>query len=278
MRVRQAAWAGQFYPAGREQLSQMLDSYFKMATPVDKNGKVMGLIAPHAGYTFSGRTAATAYRQLETNDYNTVVVLAPSHTVYINGASVYSGDAYATPFGEIPVDKPAANALEAAASNIHLGEIGHELDGDRAEHSLEVQLPFLQKSLSEFQLLPIVFHDYSWNNCRQLAKALKQTLDPEQTLLVASSDLYHGHSYDECLQQDEATLNSVEQDSPETFCYGANSGEFMACGAGPITVLKMVAEEWNAGQPRVLEHTNSADVTGSRAGYVVGYAAAIAVR
>ena len=203
---------------------------------------------------------------------------APSHSVYISGASVYSGDAYVTPLGDAPVDKSAAKALEAAASNIHLGEIGHELDGDRAEHSLEVQLPFIQTALREFRLLPIVFHDYGWNNCQQLAKAITDTLDPESTLIVASSDLYHGQSYEECTSRDEATLNSVEQDSPETFCYGAASGEFMACGAGPITVLKIIAGKWNASQPRVLEHTNSADVTGSRAGYVVGYASAIAVR
>lgn len=277
MRIRHAAWAGQFYPAEPDQLSHMLDSYIEAAEFVEPDGRVVGVMAPHAGYTFSGRTAATAYKHLVGSEYKTIVVLAPSHATFINGASVYSGDAYQTPLGEIAVDKTIAQALESAAPNIHLGEAGHELDGDRAEHSLEVQLPFLQFVLGEFQLVPIVFHDYSWSNCRQLGKALAQILDADSTLLVASSDLYHGQSYEECQRQDEATLHSIENDTPETFCYGANSGEFMACGAGPIAVLKIVADEWNAQQPRVVTHTTSADVTGSRGGYVVGYAAAIVV-
>ncbi|MBN1558931.1 AmmeMemoRadiSam system protein B [candidate division KSB1 bacterium] len=277
MNIRHAAWADQFYPGTPEQLRETISTYLKMADKREFASRIIGIISPHAGYVYSGRTAAVAYRQLEDASYETVVLLAPSHGATIEGVSAYRGDYYETPLGLVPVDVTAVQSLAAAAGNVHVGEIGHESSGIRAEHSLEVQLPFLQTVLDGFRILPLVFHDYSWENCRALGDAIASTCAPATTLLVASSDLYHGQSYEECRRTDERTLASVENDSAMQFCHNAAHQTVMACGAGPITVLKHVAETWDASQPRVLAYTNSADVTGKRGGYVVGYAAAMAV-
>ncbi|MBN1464536.1 AmmeMemoRadiSam system protein B [candidate division KSB1 bacterium] len=276
MRIRHAAWADQFYPGTPEELRATISSYLQ----VEKHAfaaRIIGIISPHAGYAYSGRTAAVAYRQIEGESYETVVLLAPSHGAYIEGVSAYHGDYYETPLGDVPVDVAAVQRLAAAAGNVHVGQKGHESQTDRAEHSLEVQLPFLQIVLDDFSIVPLVFHDYSWDNCQRLGDAIASTFAAATTLLVASSDLYHGQSYEECRRMDEATLASVENDSPEQFCRNAARQAVMACGAGPITVLKRVAEEWGASQPRVLARTNSADVTGVQRGYVVGYAAAVSV-
>lgn len=277
MHIRHAAWADQFYPGTPEQLRETIDNYLQMVDKCEFDARIIGILSPHAGYAYSGRTAAVAYRQLEGASYETVVLLAPSHGTFIEGVSAYDGDYYETPLGEVPVDVQGVRRLAEAAATVHVGERGHDSLTDRAEHSLEVQLPFLQTVLNDFRIVPLVFHDYSWDNCRRLADAIASTFTAEAALLVASSDLYHGQSYEECQRTDAATLASVENDSAMQFCHNAASQKVMACGAGPITVLKRVAEGWGA-QPRVLARTNSADVTGEKRGYVVGYAAAVAMK
>ncbi len=275
MKIRHPAWAGQFYPAAAASLQHAIDSYLMLAKPKQGAGRVVGLVSPHAGYTFSGRTAAAAYNQVKDEPYGVVIVIAPSHGAFIEGVSVYDGDYYETPLGRIPVDKARCAALAESAANIHLSAVGHDVIGDRAEHSLEVQLPFLQTVLQDFKLVPLVFHDYSWENCRQLGEAITDVFDPDEVLIVASTDLYHGYSYEECRRKDDATLAAIENDSAVDFCHGANSEKYMACGAGPVAALKLVGEIWSLGAPRVIARTNSADVAGSASGYVVGYAAAI---
>lgn len=277
MQVRHAAWADQFYPGKPDRLRLVIKSYLEHVETFDFKS-VLGLMAPHAGYVYSGPTAAAAYNQIKDNDYETVVLLAPSHSTFIDGVSVYGGDFYETPLGSVPVHVDAVSKLADSAMNIHISDSGHESLSDRAEHSLEVQLPFLQTVLRDFKIVPLVFHDYTWDNCRQLGEAIAETFDSDKTLIVASTDLYHGQSYEECQESDDATLNSIENDSPIQFCFNSNNHKVMACGAGPVTVLKIVADRWCAKQPRVIARTNSADVTGNQGGYVVGYAAAVAAK
>ncbi len=277
MQIRHAAWADQFYPGKPDRLRFVIDSYLEQVENLELNS-IFGLVAPHAGYTFSGLTAAAAYKQLQGRVYDTVVVLAPSHSTYIDGVSAYDGDYYESPLGVAPVDNDAVTRLVEAAKNIHISSVGHDSLTDRAEHSLEVQLPFLQMVLGNFNIVPLVFHDYSWENCRQLGEAIAETLNPDKTLLIASTDLYHGQSYSECRKSDDATLQSMENDSPIQFCFNSNNRIAMACGAGPVTALKIVAEKWGATQPKVIARTNSADVTGNKYGYVVGYAAAVVTK
>jgi MEMO1 family protein len=277
IKIRHAAWAGQFYPARPEHLEQTINDYLGSAPAAQHDGRILGLIAPHAGYIYSGKTAAAAYRQILHESYQTVVLLSPSHAALIDGVSVFNGDFYETPLGKVAVDARAARLAEHNL-RITLGTLGHIGAGERAEHALEVQLPFLQVTLSRFSIVPVVFHDNSWENCRQLGDAVVETFDPATTLIVASSDLYHGSSYDQCLRQDALTLRSIENDDAKKFCELALKDEVMACGAGPITVLKYVTEKWGAQRPRIITRTNSADAVGNEHGYVVGYAAAIVVK
>ncbi len=274
MTIRKPAWTGQFYPADPQRLSSSIRQYLQTGELELPEAKVMGIIAPHAGYSFSGPTAGAAYATIP-NNVETVVVLAPSHASFIQGVSLFSGDAYETPLGRVPVDKQTVEALAAASSKLHVSEEGHSIYGERAEHSLEVQLPFLQTVLGDFKLIPAILHDYSWENCRELGQTLADTLIPENTLIVASSDLYHGHDYDTCIEHDRLAIETIQHGDAQAFLKGNSDRRFMACGAGPIAALMVLAEQWNLQSPVLAATTNSADVTGMRGDYVVGYASLV---
>jgi MEMO1 family protein len=275
MKVRHPAWAGQFYPESASVLRQEIATFLSIAPSIDVESRIVGLVSPHAGYLYSGQTAATAFKQIKGNSYKAVVVIAPSHAVSINGVSAYDGDFYDTPLGRIPVDVDSIRLLADFDDLVHISGEGHEPVNDRAEHSLEVQLPLLQSVIDGFLLVPLVFQDYSWENCRKLGEAIAAVFDPKDVLIVASTDLYHGYSQEECIASDKVTLNALENESAIDFCYGANNDKYMACGAGPVTALKVVGEKWDLQSPKVIAQTNSADVTSAKSGYVVGYAAAL---
>ncbi len=274
MKIRRPEWENQFYPGNPDELDATLTEYFEKAALQQTGKRIVGLIAPHAGYPYSGQTAAVAYKQLENQQYETVVVCSPSHATPINGVSVYDGDYYETPLGRISVDTELTERLAQHSSVIQRSSAGHE-GGLRPEHALEVQLPFLQKILREFKLVPIVFNDFIWNVCQELGNAMAKVLDSEKTLIVASSDLYHGEVYEEAMRTDKMTLEAIEAFDAEKFCNKSEKHEIMACGAGPITALMVAAKQWNTQAPRVLTHTTSADVVDESVGKVVGYAAAI---
>jgi len=273
MKTRKPAWAGQFYPNSKDDLQRMLDAFFQNTEKV--TGEVLGLVAPHAGYIYSGQTAAHAYKQVQGQHPNKVVVLAPSHAAYIQGVSFFDGDRYETAFGSIEVDRQMIEKITAADPRLHMSPEGHTSGGPRAEHSLEVQLPFLQYVLPDFKLIPAVFHDYSWQTCDALAQTLADHLDSKTTLIVASSDFYHGESYDECHQQDKAAIDAICDGDAERFCREQNEHHYMACGAGPIAVLMAVAKKWHSSTTRLVDHTTSADVMQNFGGYVVGYSAIV---
>lgn len=271
-KVRQPAWAGAFYPGSASELKNMVMTLLDQAPEIQPAGRLLGLIVPHAGYIYSGATAAVAYKQLRSLAVQTVVLLAPSHAVLVEGVSVYDGEYYATPLGRVPVDTELAQRLVVQSPRFHLSEKGHSAAGGRAEHSLEVQLPFLQLALaSSFQIVPIVFHDYRQSVCQELGTALAQ-LWQEGVLLVASSDLYHGYSYKSCTSSDERTLQAIQALDVERFCQGIETELYQACGAGPIAALLHACSRHGANHVQILHHTSSADVTGQKGDWTVGYA------
>ncbi|HQG44256.1 MAG TPA: AmmeMemoRadiSam system protein B, partial [bacterium] len=220
-------------------------------------------------------TAAAGYRLAAAQAVDTAVVVAPSHGQYIRDVALYPGEAYATPLGEIEIDGELTQELAAAApDHLHLSEEGHSLTGGRPEHSLEVQLPFLQSALpGKFKLVAALFHDYSWEVCRALGEALAAVYRPGM-LIIASSDLYHGESYLACRRADARTLDLLQQGDGEAFCRAHETGAAQACGAGPIAALLHTGRRLGATGVRLLAQTNSEEVTGEHSGYVVGYAAA----
>lgn len=278
-KIREAAWAGQFYPANPQTLQKMIGRFLDEAPLVEYKGEIVGLIVPHAGYEYSGRTAASAYKQICGHGYKTVVIIAPSHGDMFAGASIYDGDYYETPLGKVAVDKEMSAAIARFSPQMRLSDRGHhELEG-RAEHSLEVHLPFLQIVLEpEFKLVAIVLHDYSLTNCRILADAIAAASKDQSVLMIASSDLYHGYFYEQCVEIDNRTLTCIESLDPEVFLLGTYEDLYQACGAGPIAAMIMAAQQSGVDEVKLIAKTNSADVTGQKGGWTVGYASLLFAR
>ena len=273
-KVRPAGVAGSFYPASPTQLKSMLDDLFKAVEKRDDPGRVIGLVSPHAGYIYSGHVAAYSYNMLRGKDIKRVVVISPSHAVSFTGASIYDGIAYVTPLGEVSVDMEFAQELSHKNDLLKLSDIGHRVGvSGRSEHALEVQLPFLQYVLSNFQLVPIVMGDQSYVTCRALGEALATLIDDDQTVIVASSDLSHFHAYDEAAALDHKLLNAVNEWDYYNICKNCNSRIWEACGAGPVVSTMIAAEKLGATKATVLKYANSGDIPQGDKSRVVGYAA-----
>lgn len=270
-KVRQPAAAGGFYPADPQELARTVDALLAHAQPAATEAPT-ALVVPHAGYMYSGAVAAHAYALLKGRKYERVVVISPSHVDAFRFSAVFDGDAYATPLGAVPVDKAFAARLVKAGSGIQLSSRGHVVSGGRGEHALEVQLPFLQRVLGEFALVPVVMGDQSYEACRSLGVALAKTVGNSSTLIVASSDLSHYHPYEEAVRLDRRVLKAVQEWDYYTMARNFEQNIWEACGGGPIVAAMIACERLGARQVRLLRYANSGDVTGDRS-QVVGYSA-----
>ncbi len=269
--VRKPEVAGMFYPGSAKELSQMIDQYLANAEKT-VDGEILGLVSPHAGYVYSGPVAAWSYKQVAGINYDVVVVIAPSHFDYFSGATVYPGKYYETPLGKIPVDQELAKQLTKNDSHIKLSEAGHEPGySGRGEHSLEVQLPFLQKTLGEFKLLPIVMADQTWENTENLGEALVKLLKGRKALIVASSDLSHYHSYQDAYKLDETLMEMFVDFQFQEILEGCQKRKIEACGAGPIGVMMYVCSRLGYNKTKVLKYATSGDVPVGEKSQVVGY-------
>lgn len=271
-KVRQPAVAGAFYPADAGELRKTVDDLLARAGPAALRDPVFALIAPHAGYAYSGAIAARAYALVKGRKPDRVVVIAPSHVEAFPFTSIYYGDAYATPLGTLPVDKAFAAKLAAADPSMKLSTRGHAPVRDRGEHALEVQLPFLQRALGDFKLVPIVMGDQSYATCRALGVALAKLARGSDTLIVASSDLSHFHSYDEAVKLDRKTLAAIQEWDYLSMSRNFEARIWEACGGGPIVAAMIAAERLGANKATLLRYANTGDVTQER-GRVVGYGA-----
>jgi hypothetical protein len=271
--IRRSVIAGSWYPGSPESLARAVDGYLSQVDQPPVSGKLVGLISPHAGYVYSGQTAAYAYGQLEKRSFATVVLLGPSHRAWVGDWAVSSEDAYETPLGRLALDHPFIGALE---ERIHLNHIRQD-----GEHSLEIQLPFLQRQLGEFKLVPILMNADEPVAVGVLARALADTIraQPEgqgQVLLVASSDLHHIENYDEVVRRDRRVVEAIAAYDLEQLVPLLMAPSCSVCGRMPILTVLQAARRLGADSVRVLHHTNSGDVTGQRTTgqYTVGYMAA----
>ena len=270
--IRQPAVAGQFYPAQPDELRRMLDDYLAQAVVPSPSGRIIALIAPHAGYIYSGKVAAYSYALLRGHKFARVVVIAPSHFEAFPFVSVYNGDAYATPLGTIPVDKEFSARLAKEDPLIQLSPRGHHPPKEQGEHALEVELPFLQYVLGDFRLVPIVMGEQTYETERALGAALAKLSKGTDTLIVASSDLSHYHTYDEAVKLDQKVLKSIEHWDYLSLSQNLQARRWEACGGGPIVAAMIAAERLGAREARILKYANSGDTTGDRS-RVVGYGA-----
>jgi MEMO1 family protein len=267
-KVRPPAVAGAFYPKDPVQLNDFLQETLAHSTKSTINGRILGLIVPHAGYEYSAATAMAGYKQVAGGDYDLAVILAPSHHDPFNGGTIYPGTGFQTPLGVVAIDTKAAEKLVQTCSAVQFSILGNQ-----QEHSIEVQLPFLQTVLPNVKILPIMMGRYDWDICEKIGKALAKVIAGRKVLIVASSDLYHGENYDELLKTDSNTLSAMVKLDPHKLCDGLLQDQYQACGGGPAVVMQIAATGLGANRAVLLTRTNSGDVTGQKNGYVVGYGA-----
>jgi len=272
-KIRQPAVAGMFYPEKKSLLDQDLAYLLEESRDFHLPGKIIALIVPHAGYTYSGGVAARAYRQVLDQDIDTVVVIAPSHCEYFTEISVYDGYAYTTPLGSVLVNQDLARSLSEMSPQIILSEKGHRFD----EHALEVQLPFLQKVLPNFRLLPIVMGEHSQENIDVLSASLAQVLKNEKALLVASTDLSHFYNADKAMELDQVVVQHIEAFNENQLFIDIQSGKCEMCGGGPAIAVMKTAKLFGADQTKLLLYRNSGDISGEQL-EVVGYLSAVLYR
>ena len=275
--VRRSAIAGSWYPGSKKGLTRTVDEYLARIDQPPVPGELIALISPHAGYAYSGQTAAYAYHQLDRVDVDTVVLMGPSHRAWVGDYAVSAEDGYETPLGVVPLDLD------------FVGDLGervllHQVRRD-AEHSLEIQLPFLQRQLGDFSLVPIMMNANEPTKARTLAKALAQTIrqraeDNSRTLLVASSDLHHIENYDEVVRRDQHVVEAIADFDTEALTPLLMAPGCSVCGRIPILTTLHTAQALGANTVQVLHHTNSGDVTGQHqpGQYTVGYMAAAIYR
>jgi hypothetical protein len=272
-KIRPPFVAGGFYPADANELGKMIDGFLARAPAENLEGSLVALICPHAGYQYSGGVAAYSYIQLKGKRYDRVVVIAPSHFEAFPFSSIYDGEAYRTPFGEVHVDHDFAARLAKLSSAIKISGRGHgEVEG-HGEHALEDQLPFLQRVLGEFKMVPIVMGDQRYDNCRALGIALAKAVQGTNTLILVSSDLSHYHHYDEAKQMDHQILKTIEEWDYLSLSQNIERNIWNGpCGGGPIVAAMIAAERLGAHRAQILKYANSGDVTGDKS-RVVGYGA-----
>ncbi len=267
--VRQPVVAGSFYPGDPASLTKIVDDLLASVPIQNVPGDVVGLIVPHAGYPYSGLTAAHGYRQLQGRRYDTVIMVGPCHRAYTRAASVYDHGRWKTPLGEVEIDSDLAARLIAYHEQIAFVPEAH-----RQEHSLEVQLPFLQRTLRQVRIVPIAMGEQSYALCSILAEAIAASVGDRSVLLLASTDLYHGESYNECRSTDQRTIGYIEQFDADGLSKALASEQAQACGGGPVVTVMLASRLLGADTVTVLHRTNSGDVTGTKHGYVVGYVSA----
>lgn len=255
--VRDPAVAGYFYPSDASELRATVESLLRRAAVSEAPTSTRTFIVPHAGYIYSGGVAATAYARLRQArpPIRRVVLIGPSHRVYLRGIAIPQADAFRTPLGEIPLDAARKRAL-LRRGDVILSDAPHEL-----EHSLEVQLPFLQVLSDEFELIPLVVGDAPPEH---IASVLDEMVDDADTLLLASSDLSHYLTYEEAQAKDAQTSEAI-------LSFASSLEGEQACGAVPVNGLLTFAKRRRASITE-LARMNSGDTAGDRS-RVVGYGA-----
>jgi hypothetical protein len=277
--IREATHAdGMWYPDNAPELIRTVDSYLKNVEKETVHGRIMALIAPHAGYRFCGQIAAHAFKQIQGMDFDTVVLVGCSHNYRFPGVSVYKSGLYRNPLGDVEVDKDLAERLISENSNIVFAPQVHA-----PEHSLENQIPFLQRTLSEFKILPILMGNSDIENCEMLSKALVKALIGRKALLVASTDMSHFPRYDDAIKADKFTISALE--TLDTDLVNTKLDEYldkdvpglscMLCGRSAVLVVMDVAKKLGADSIKTLKYANSGDVPIGDKDRVVGYMAAM---
>lgn len=274
--IRPSPIAGQWYPGDPQRLALNVDRYIQEAKLPELMGDVVAIITPHAGHMYSGPVAGYAFATLQGYKPDIVAVVSPMHYPYNEPLLTTAHTAYETPLGIIPVDVEAVQML----NDLLVKELGYGLTYIRRdrEHSLEIELPFLQRAIeAEFKLLPVMVRDQSLKVTHILGQCLAKTLDGRNALLVASTDLSHFYPQNIANQLDNEMLRCIESFDPEAVIMAEEEGRGFACGRGALATVLWAAKGLGADSVKILQHATSGDVTGDTS-QVVGYGAAVVLR
>lgn len=267
--VREPVLAGSWYPGSPEELRGMITGFLKRVPEQAIQGRLLGLVVPHAGYVYSGQTAAYGYQLLTERAFSTVIVIAPSHRARFSGVAVYDLGGFRTPLGLIDLDEELIEALKKTDGGIRSLPQMHA-----QEHALEIQLPFLQVVNPGFKLVPLIMGQQDLSSCRKLADAIAECCkNRPSVLVVASSDLSHFHSGKEARRLDQVVIERVKSYDPEGLSSSLDKGQCEACGGGPMVAAMLAAKGMGATRSRILYYTHSGEVTGDDT-RVVGYLSA----
>jgi len=270
--IRPSPIAGQWYNDDPNELAQSVDRYLEQARLPDLPGEVVGVIAPHAGHLYSGPVAGYAFAAVRGRTPDLVAVISPMHHPYFAPLLTTAHAAYWTPLGVLPVSRQALADLQAAV-RAELG-VGLAAVSNDPEHSLEIELPFLQRALAApFELLPVMVHSLEARISQGLGNALANVLRGRNFLLVASTDLSHYYDRNTALRLDRAMLRAFESFSPQEAFELEQQGKGYACGLGAVAAVLWAARQLGADSVKILHYATSGDVTGDYRA-VVGYGAA----
>jgi AmmeMemoRadiSam system protein B len=267
--VRHPAVAGTWYPGEASALAAEVEGHLAAVPVRDVPGRLVALVSPHAGLHYSGPVAAHAYSLLRGSRNLTAVLVGPSHRRAFEGIAVYARGAFATPGGEVPIDERLAAAL-LEVNGPFLDDPGPHRD----EHSLEMQLPFLQHLVPGLRLVPLLMGSQSRGEVDALAAALARTLEGRSALLVASSDLSHYHPAAVANDLDGRVVDDVQRFDPDRLMDRLESFRGHACGGGPMVAVLKAARARGADRATILRYADSGDVAEGDKSRVVGYLAA----
>jgi MEMO1 family protein len=277
--VRESAIAGTWYPGSAPALRRTVEGYLAQVEPTRLPGKPLALVSPHAGYAYSGPTAAHAFAQIQGHAYTRVLLIGPLHRPIwgsrLGAFMAPAEEAYRTPLGDVPVDR---DFLAELGKRVTLTVVRHD-----EEHSLEIELPFLQVALAGFTLTPIMAGEHiadpgALAHIERLAGAIAELCADGSTLLVASTDLTHLDNYAEVVRIDRKLVDLVAAFDVDGLAAALQAEQVQACGAVGLVTVLLAAQKLGARGAQVLAYTSSGDVTGNKrpGTYTVGYLAAAA--
>ena len=275
--IKPAYVAGQFYDKDPARLAAQIEFYISNARPeVPLSGTIRALIVPHASHVYAGQTAAYAYALLRGKPFETVIIIGPSHHFGFHGCSIYPGDGFATPLGTARIDTGLARAIAKAGGFTFVPEAYFLPGADVQEHSVEVQVPFIQKVLPDANIVPIVMGYQTKSTIQALASALEKTCAGKNVLVIASTDLSHFLPKAQAASLDGDTISLIRSAKTETLIRKIEAGDNIMCGGGPVVAALLYAQKAGPARVEVLRHSDSSDA-GGPADQVVGYLAAAIV-
>jgi len=271
---RKPNFAGSFYPSDKEELKSLIDKFLKNVNYKEKieKEKIIGVIAPHAGYIYSGSIAAYSFKLLEGMDIKTVILIGRSHQSYFKGAIIDNRDGWETPFGKIDIDKEIFEKLYKKKNfSVNKAILDYE-------HSLEVEIPFLQVVLKNFKIFPVLLGDSSKENIEKIADDMYDVLKNKGNwIIVASTDLSHYYPYETAKQKDTLLLETLKSKNLNLIYSYLSSRKIEMCGDAPVFVLLKIAEKYPDYEVKILNYANSGDTSGDK-NKVVGYGSAVILK